>query len=150
MNPPNNELPPLKNIEASGTFILRLIKPKDDKIHERFKKNAKQYASCRLFFLDGDGNCMTKNFSTEFGKGLAMVIGKLSGKWVNTPSPEMTVEDLYRFCEPAFGRKATFEIEVTPDKVWNDKMQYNYKFKSITSLPTETFGTPASDEAPPF
>jgi len=160
MNQPNNELPPLKNIEKSGTYILRLIKPKDDKMLERFKKNAKGFASCRLFFLDGDGNCMTKNFSAEYGKGLAMLVGKMTGKWNAEPPTTITVENLIRYVEPAFGKKAVIEIEATEDKPWNGKMQYNYKLRKISAPDAAVYGTPTDDtpdsfsstseEAPPF
>lgn len=143
MNPPNNELPPLKNIEKSGTYLLKLVKPKDDKMLERFKVNKKGFASCRLFFVDGDGNCMTKNYSVEFGKGLAMLVGKLTGSFTPEPPTSMTVDNLIRFVSPAFGKKATIEIEATPDKEWNGKMQFNYKLKKIT--PVEAVGYKSED-----
>lgn len=138
MNPPNNELPPLKNIEKSGSYLMKLVKPKDDKMLERFKVNKKGFASCRLFFVDGDGNCMTKNYSVEFGKGLAMLVGKMTGSFTPEPPTSMTVENLIRFVSPAFGKKATIEIEATPDKEWNGKMQFNYKLTKIT--PVEAVG----------
>lgn len=156
MNPPNNELPPLKNIEKSGTYLLKLVRPKDEKMQERFKVNKKGFASCRLFFVDGDGNCMTKNFSVEFGKGLAMLIGKMTGKFCPEAPTSITVENLIRYVEPAFGKKATIELEVTPDKEWNGKMQFNYKLKKITphSAPSadadipESFSSSADQEVP--
>ena len=162
MNPPNNDLPPLKNIEKSGTYIMRLARPKDDKMLERFKKNAKGFASCRLFFVDGDGNCMTKNFSVEYGKGLAMLVGKMTGTFCPEPPTSITVENLVRYVEPAFGKKASIEIEVTEDKVWNGKMQYNYKLRKISGIDAKLYGdsgkasdipssfSSQSDEAPPF
>ncbi len=157
MNPPNNELPPLKNIEQSGTFLLKLTKPKDDKMQERFKVNKKGFASCRLFFVDGDGNCMTKNYSVEFGKGLAMLVGKMTGTFTPEAPTSITVENLIRYVSPAFGKKATIEVEVTPDKEWNGKMQYNYKLKKITphSAPTSASDIPESfssstDQEVPF
>lgn len=156
MNPPNNELPPLKNIEKSGNYLLKLIKPKDDKMLERFKVNKKGFASCRLFFVDGDGNCMTKNYSVEFGKGLAMLVGKMTGTFTPEAPTSITVENLIRYVSPAFGKKATVELEVTPDKEWNGKMQYNYKLKKITphSAPSadadipESFSSSADQEVP--
>ena len=134
MTQPNNELPPLKNIEKSGTYNLRLCRPKDDKLAERFKKNKKEFASCRLFFVDDEGNCMTKNFSVEFGKGLAMVIGKFSGKFAEVPPTDMSVDALLEFCNPAFGKKASVELEVTPDKEWQGKMQFNYRMNKISPV----------------
>ena len=160
MNPPTNDLPPLKNIEKSGTYVLKLVKPKDDKMLERFKMNKKGFASCRLFFVDGDGNCMTKNYSVEFGKGLAMLVGKFTGNFTPEPPTSMTVENLIRYVSPAFGKKATVEIEATPDKEWNGKMQFNYKLRKITTADSsvyekQTGEIPASfsseaEEAPPF
>lgn len=130
----NKDLPPLKNIEQSGTYTMKLTRPKDDKLYERFKKNKKGFASCRLFFIDENGNCMTKNFSVEYGKGLALLVGKMTGQFVKEPSQQMSVEQLIKFVEPAFGKKAVIELEVTPDKEWNGKMQFNYKLGKITSL----------------
>jgi len=160
MTQPNNDLPPLKNIEKSGTYVLKLIKPKDDKMLERFKVNKKGYASCRLFFVDGDGNCMTKNYSVEFGKGLAMLVGKMTGSFTPEAPTSITIDNLIRYVSPAFGKKATIEIEATEDKPWNGKMQYNYKLTKITAIDKAIYADkpddiPASfsseaEEAPPF
>ena len=151
MNPPNNELPPLKNIEKSGTYILKLIKPKDEKINERFKTNKRGFSSCRLFFVDGDGNCMTKNYSVEFGKGLAMLVGKYTGKFSPEPSKEMSVEMLIQYVSPAFGRKANVELDVTPDKEWNGRMQFNYKMTKIVAYDEGIYGSaPEASEDVPF
>jgi len=143
MNPHNNELPPLKNIEKSGTYILKMIKPKEEKLSERFKLNKRNFASCRLFFVDGDGNCMTKNYSVEYGKGLAMLVGKLTGSFAPEPPSSMNVENLIRYVSPAFGKKATIELDVTPDKEWNGKMQFNYKLTKITPVSGEIYGKSA-------
>ena len=153
MNAPNNERPPLRNIDKSGTYSLKLIRPKDD---ARFKKNARGFASVSLFFLDNDGNCLTKNFSVEYGKGLAMVIGRFSGAYAQTPSDQMSVEQLIRYCEPAFGKVATVELDVTPNGEWNGKPQFRYSFKKIVARDQAIYGSSsaprpasagASDEA---
>lgn len=141
MNAPNNERPPLKNIDRAGSYALKLIRPKDE---SRFKKNARGFASVSLFFLDNDGNCLTKNFSVEYGKGLAMVIGKFSGAYAVTPSDQMSVEQLIRYCEPAFGKVATVELEVTANGEWQGKPQYRYSFKKITPRDPKVYGAPAS------
>lgn len=148
MNKPNNELPPLKNIEQSGTYTLKLTRPKDDKLYDRFKKNKKGFASCRLFFIDDKGNCMTKNFSVEFGKGLAMLVGKMTGTFAPEPSQQMSVEQLIKYVEPAFGKKAVVELVVTPDKEWNGKMQFNYKLGKITGLGVGAPYAPKEEEVP--
>lgn len=145
MNTPNNDLPPLKNIEKSGTYVLRLVRPKDEKMLERFKKNGLGYASCRLFFLDGDGNCMTKNYSSQYGKGLALLIGKMTNTFCQLPAESITVEHLIEYVSPAFGRKATFEIDVTPDKEWNGKMQFKYKLSKISSMSAITHPEKSKD-----
>lgn len=152
MNAPNNERPPLRNIDKAGTYSLKLIRPKDE---SRFKKNARGFSSVSLFFLDNDGNCLTKNFSVEYGKGLAMVIGKFSGAFVPTPSDQMSVEQLIKFCEPAFGKVATVELDVTLNGEWQGKPQYRYSFKKITGRDPKVYGSsspsPADTaaEAPP-
>lgn len=148
MNPPTNDLPPLKNIEKSGTYVLKLVKPKDDKMLERFKINKKGFASCRLFFVDGDGNCMTKNYSVEFGKGLAMLVGRMTNNFTPEAPTSITVENLIRYVSPAFGKRATFDIEVTPDKEWNGKMQFNYKLKKITPADPAVYGSKSDKDIP--
>lgn len=134
MNEQKKDLPPLKDITTSGIYRLKLTKPKEEKLRERFKLNKKDFASCRLFFVDPEGNCMTKNFSVEFGKGLAMLVGKLSNSFVKEPSQSISVEQLIKFVEPAFNKSADFELEVAPDKEWNGKMQYNYRIKKINAI----------------
>ena len=147
MNIPNNERPPLKNIEKSGSYLLKLIKREE----KHFKKNARGFASVRLFFLDTDGNCLTKNYSAEFGKGLAMVIGKFSGAYAKTPSPEMSLEQLMKYCEPAWGKKAFVDMEVTQDGEWQGKPQFKYKFTKITPQDASTYQSKTTpSDAPDF
>lgn len=145
MNAPNNERPPLKNIDRAGSYALKLIRPKDE---ARFKKNARGFSSVSLFFLDNDGNCLTKNFSVEFGKGLAMVVGKFSGSYAVTPSDQMSVEQLIRYCEPAFGKVATVELEVTENGEWQGKPQYRYSFKKITPRDPKVYGSAPAPSSP--
>lgn len=148
--------PPLKNITASGSYVLKLIKPKDDEaIAKRFKLNKAGFASCNLFFLDGDGNCLTKNFTAQWPKGLAMLVGKFSGKFCPVPPENITVENLFRFVEPAFGKTANVTLEVTEDGEWNGKPQYRYKFAKIEGAASEAraiYKQPKADEpkADPF
>jgi hypothetical protein len=49
---------------------------------------------------------------------------------------------------PAFGKKATIELEVTPDKEWNGKMQYNYKLKKITPVESVGYKSAESSDIP--
>ena len=130
--------PPLKNITASGSYVLKLIKPKDDEaIAKRFKLNKAGFASCNLFFMDGDGNCLTKNFTAQWPKGLAMLVGKFSGKFCPVAPETITVENLFRYVEPALGKTANVTLEVTEDGEWNGKPQYRYKFAKIEGIGSE-------------
>jgi len=143
----NYEKSPLVNITKSGTYKLKLIRPKAEKMEERFKKNKSGFASCRLFFLAEDGHCMTKNYSAEFGKGLAMLIGKLTGGYVEAPAQDCTIQQLIDFCEPAFGKKGVFEIEANQNGEWNGRPQYNYAVKKIAPLvDVKTESAPSDEE----
>ena len=151
MEPHNNAPRPLVDITESRSYILKLIRPKDDKIAQRFKMNAAGYASCRLFFLDGDGNCLTKNFTAQWPKGLAMLVGKMTGQYCPAPPENITVENLFRFVEPAFGKKATFHIEVTENGEWQGKPQYRYKFTKIEPIADRAVYPPTqSDQGEPL
>ena len=138
--------PPLKNITASGSYVLKLIKPKDDEaIAKRFKLNKAGFASCNLFFMDGDGNCLTKNFTAQWPKGLAMLVGKFC-----PVAPEtITVENLFRYVEPALGQTANVEVEVTEaPELWQGKTQYRYKFAKIEGKASETRAVYKPNPAP--
>jgi hypothetical protein len=155
---------PLSDITKSGTYILKLIKPKDDAaIAKRFKwsnpdEAGKSFATCNLFFLGGDGLCLTQRFSVKYytdkvtgeqkaGMALPMVVGKFSGTYAKAPSEDMSVEQLFQFVSIAFGRRATVEVEVTPNGEWNGKPQYRYRFKKITPVESVTYSAPAADES---
>ena len=157
MTPNSGNLPPLKNITESGTYLLKLIRPKDEKAADRFKlskpdADGKEFATCSIFFLDGNGNCLTERFNMKWhAKRLAILVGKYSGNYAATPSSEISVEDLWAYVEPAFGKLATVDLEVTPDKEWNGKPQFRYKFKSIVphTLPAGGgFPKPSTDGEP--
>jgi hypothetical protein len=141
------ERPPLTNISKSGTYLLRLCAPKD----EKFKTNKRGFASVTVFFVDGDGNCLNKHFSAEFPQAIAMVVGKFSGKYIETPKFTLDLDGLKSFIAPAHNLKATCEIEVTPDGEWQGKPQFKYKFKTIKPF-TPVGGSVRNDlpEAPPF
>ena len=157
---------PLSDITKSGTYILKLIKPKDDAaIAKRFKwstpdEAGKVYATCNLFFLGGDGLCLTQRFSVKYyadkvtgeknpGMALPMVVGKFSGTYAKAPSEDMSVEQLFKFVSIAFGRRATVEVEVSPNGEWNGKPQYRYRFKKITPVESVGYAAPAADSVNP-
>jgi len=143
--------PPLKNIlPPGGTFVLKLIKPKDDEaIAKRFKLNKAGFASCNLFFMDGDGNCLTKNFTAQWPKGLAMLVGKFSGKYCPVAPENITAENLYRYVEPALGKTANVTLEVTEaPELWQGKTQYRYKFVKIEGIGSEARAVYKPNPAP--
>lgn len=145
MNPPSNNLPPLKTITENGTYLLKLIRPKDEKAADNFKmskkdEEGKEFATCSIFLVDGDGNNLNDSFHMKWhAKRLAVIIGKFSGKYAPTPASEITVEELWAYVEPAFGKMATCELEVSEAKDKSGEIKrrasgvpyYNYKFKSI-------------------
>ncbi len=71
MTTENNDRPPLTSISTNGTYKLKLIKPKFEKV----KQWEDGTTSARLFFVDDKGFCLTKNFSSKYGKALAMLTG---------------------------------------------------------------------------
>ena len=149
-----------KPIEKSGTYIVKVSRPKDDKIEKHYKKNAKGFATARIYFTTGDNLTGSINRSVEYGKALAIFVGKFSGTFATDPSPQMSVEQLIKYVTPAWGQRAEVELEVTPKADWNGQKQYDYKFKKISRLdgqqstyrasPTEADAPTAPSSAPDF
>jgi len=121
MNTP--ERPPLKSIEVSGTYKLKLIKPKFEKV--------KQYddgtTSSRLFFLDDQGNCLSKSYGTKYGKSLAMLVGKFSGQFAKEIRLDATPAEFIEYITPACGVTCLVGVEVEPNGEWQGKPQFKYK-----------------------
>ena len=128
MNP--QERPELKTITTSGTYQLRLCKPKP----EKFKLNAAGYPSVWIFLLDAEGNCVSKYYSVQYGKSLAMLIGKFSGEYVQTLPESASLEQLKAQVDLAVNCVAEVEVEATENGEWNGKAQYKYKFKSVKKI----------------
>jgi hypothetical protein len=133
MNQPSS-FPEFKSIETSGTYIVKVSTPKEDKIERHYKKNAKGFASARIYFSTGDNKTGSVYLNTEWGKSLAIFVGKFSGTFAKDPSPEMSVEQLVKYVSPAWGQRAEVELEVTPNGEYNGQKQFKYKFKKITRL----------------
>lgn len=124
MSTENNDRPPLTDISQNGTYKLKLIKPKFEKI----KKWDDGTVSCRLFFVDDKGFCLSKNFSSQYGKALAMLVGKFSGSFVeNELRIDATPAEFMQYIEPACGKTCLVGVEATPDKEWNGRQMYKYK-----------------------
>jgi len=122
----------LVNITQTGVYRLRLVRPKsDEQWNKRFYINKNNYAACRLFFMGENNLCLTKNYSAQYGKGLAILVGRMTGKFSPEVSPQISVEQLKKYVEPAFGAIAEFDVEVTQDGEYNGRLQYKYIFKTI-------------------
>jgi hypothetical protein len=123
MTQPANDRPPLKTIEQSGNYRLKLIAPKFEKV----KTWEDGTVSARIFFVDVEGNCLSKNYSAKYGKALAMLVGKFSGKYTNEIRLDATPAEYMQYLEPACGQTILVGVEVEANGEWQGKPQYKYK-----------------------
>ena len=123
MTQPANDRPPLKTIEQSGNYRLKLIAPKFEKV----KVWEDGTCSARLFFVDDKGFCLSKNFSSKYGKALAMLVGKFSGKYTNEIRLDATAAEYLEYISPACGQTILVGVEVEANGEYNGKPQYKYK-----------------------
>lgn len=119
-----NDRPPLTSISTNGTYRLKLIRPKGT---DKVKVWDDGTASCRLFFVDDKGFCLTKSFSTKYAKALAMLVGKFSGKFTNEIRLDATPAEFLEYIAPACGQTILVGVEVEPNGEYNGKPQYKYK-----------------------
>lgn len=145
MNHEQHERPPLTTISTAGTYKLKLVKPKFEKI----KIWEDGTASVRLFFVDEMGNCLSKSYGTKYTKALAMLIGKMTGAFAAEIRMDATAAELMQYLEPACGLTASIGVEPTHTGDWEGRPQYKYKltFPKGSVKPTIT-DAPVSD--PPF
>jgi hypothetical protein len=156
---PNNDKTPLTTITQSGTYKLKLIRPKGT---DKVKVWEDGTISCNLFFLDDKGFCLWKSFGTGFGaKGLTILVGKFSGKFVeNDLRIDAKPAEFIHYLEPACGQTCLVGVEVShaKDKAGNLKFnkdgnpmwsyRFNYPKGSQKPVVNEL---PAIDDAnPPF
>ena len=133
-----NDRPPLVTIDKSGKYVLKMSLPKPDKV--------KQYddgLSARLFFKTAEGLCFSKSYGTKYGKSLAMLVGKISGKYVSEPSANIDVMAFLDYLKPATNLPFEVDVEVTPDGEWQGRPQFKYKLnfpkgKGSSTIPTPT------------
>ena len=118
-----NDRPPLTSISQNGTYKLKLIKPKFDKI----KAWDDGTVSCRLFFVDDKGYCLSKSYGTKWTKPLAMLIGKFSGKFTEELRIDATPAEFMQYIEPACGKTCLVGVEAVENGEYNGKPQYKYK-----------------------
>jgi len=143
---PNNEKIPLTTISQSGTYKLKLIRPKGT---DKVKVWEDGTSSCRLFFLDDKGFCLSKNFSSKYGKALAMLVGKFSGKFTNEIRLDATPAEFLEYIAPACGQTLLVGVEVEPNGEWQGKPQYKYKLSYPRGSQKPTVAEPTPDN-PPF
>jgi hypothetical protein len=120
---PNNDRPPLTSISTNGTYRLKLIKPKFEKV----KVWEDGTTSARLFFVDDKGFCLSKNFSSKYGKALAMLVGKFSGKFTAEIRLDATPAEYLEYISPACGQTILVGVEVEQNGEWQGKPQFKYK-----------------------
>jgi hypothetical protein len=123
MTTENNDRAPLTSISTNGTYRLKLIKPKFEKV----KQWEDGTSSARLFFVDDKGFCLSKNFSSKYGKALAMLVGKFSGKYTNEIRLDATPAEYLEYISPACGQTILVGVEVEANGEWQGKPQYKYK-----------------------
>jgi hypothetical protein len=123
MTTENNDRPPLTSISTNGTYRLKLIKPKFEKV----KVWEDGTTSARLFFVDDKGFCLSKNFSSKYGKALAMLVGKFSGKFTAEIRLDATPAEYLEYISPACGQTILVGVEVEQNGEWQGKPQFKYK-----------------------
>lgn len=123
MTTQNNDRPPLTPITESGVYRLSLSKPKLEKV----KAWEDGTVSARLFFKTVEGKCLSQQYGTKYPKSLAMLVGKISGKY--TPEIRMGAlpAEFIDYIAPACNQPTEIAVEVTPNGEWNGQPQYKYK-----------------------
>jgi hypothetical protein len=142
MTTPNNDRPPLTSISANGTYRLKLIRPKGT---DKVKVWEDGTSSCRLFFVDDKGFCLTKSFSSKYGKALAMLVGKFSGKYTAEIRLDATPAEFLEYIAPACGQTILVGVEVEANGEYNGKPQYKYKL----TYPKGSQKPTVNDQPPP-
>ncbi len=144
MTQPENDRPPLKTIEQSGNYSLKLIAPKFEKI----KVWEDGTTSSRLFFVDVEGNCLSKNYSTKYGKALAMLVGKFSGKFTAEIRTDATQAEFLEYLKPACGQTVDVAVTVEPNGEWQGKPQFKYKLAFARGTVKPSAAEPQSGDVP--
>jgi hypothetical protein len=141
-----NDRPPLTSISTNGSYMLKLIKPKIEKI----KVWEDGTVSARLFFVDDKGFCLSKNFSSKYGKALAMLVGKFSGKYTEELRLDATPAEYLQYISPACGQTTIVGVECEPNGEWQGKPQYKYKMHYSKGSQKPVINNVDLSDAPPF
>ena len=144
---PTNDRPPLTNISTNGTYKLKLIRPKGT---DKVKVWEDGTCSARLFFVDDKGFCLSKNFSSKYGKALAMLVGKFSGKFAGEIRLDATPAEYLEYISPACGQTILVGVECEPNGEYNGKPQYKYKltYPKGSQKPTVPDALPNPEDVP--
>lgn len=118
---PTNEKTPLTTITQSGTYKLKLIRPKGT---DKVKVWGDGSASCKIFFLDDKGFCLWKPFGTTYAGALAMLVGKFSGKYTNEIRLDATPAEYLQYLDPACGQTCLIGVEVSHAKDKNGNLKF--------------------------
>jgi len=141
---PQNDQPPLRNITESGVYRLKLSLPKFDQV----RNNDDGSIWTKLFFKAADGACLSTIYGTKYPKALGILVGKLSGKFMEEKDflpTNATAADLIEYLKPATGKYAEIGVEVTPNGQYH---RYKLNFSRGSQKPLTP--PPSSQEAPPF
>jgi hypothetical protein len=152
MSNPNNDKPALTPITQNGTYRLSLSKPKFEKV----KQWDDGTVSARLFFKTNDGKFLTHRYGTKYGKSLAMLVGKLSGKFTEEIRSGATVAEFIDYVSAACGIYADIAVEVSQakdrdgnPKFYNGEPEYAYRL-SFSKGSQKPVAKPESNEAIDF
>ena len=147
----NNDRPPLTTITESGVYRLKLTLPKPEKVFVRDDGSV----SCRLFFVAADGKCLSRFYGTINPSSLAMLVGKLSGKWTDNIRGDATVMEFLEYLKPACGKPTDIGVEVTESQNINPKtgtpyLNYKLTFPKGSQKPAAPTSQPPGDDSVPF
>ena len=142
MEPQNDQIP-LRNITESGTYRLKLSLPK----FEQIRNNDDGTIWAKLFFKAADGACLSTIYGTKYPKSLGILVGKLSGKFIEDKDflrTDASHAEFIEFIKPAVGKYADIGVEVTPNGQYH---KYKLSFARGSQKPIPPA---ASQETPPF
>jgi hypothetical protein len=142
---PQNDLPPLQTITQSGVYRLKLSLPKFEQIRE----NSDGTIWAALFFKAADGACLRTIYGTKYPKSLAILVGKLTGKFMEEKDfirTDARAAEFIEYLKPAVGKYAEIAVEVTPNGQYH---KYKLSFGRGSQKPTPPEAS-SSNEALPF
>jgi hypothetical protein len=123
----NPQKKPLTKITQSGKYQLKLIAPKIEKI-----KKYPDSVSAPIWFVDAEGNNLTRWYGTKYPASLGTLIGKFTGKFMAAIKETATAEQLLAYIEQGNMCIAEIDVEYIPPKAGS--AYPSFKFKSITPI----------------